>query len=206
MSVDPALLRSTLITRAALVDLDFASAPMGLWTGSGPLDLQHQGLRYYLGMGHLAQVGSIEQASGGQAPQLQLTLAGIGTDVMSRLVNAEAETAGRRCTIRMGLWREGAHGQPEFFAGSIVMGVGLMDKMTLRMRRESGDDGASVLLGDVTLAIESLFSGRRKAATESPYTDNDQQIRFPGDLGLRHAATMVNNSMRWPRFIGDTAD
>lgn len=209
MSIDPALFRSAVIARAPLIDLDFRSSPMGVWTGSRNLDLSHFGLRNYLGMGRLAQVSGIEQAAGGQAPNVQLTLAGVGTDVLDKLQNTEAEVRGRRCTIRMGLWREQIYqNQPELmFAGFIVLGVGLMDKVAVRFARQEGETpGKSELRGDITLHIESLFASRRKSATESPYTDNDQQIRFPGDKGLEHAGTMTNKNYRWPRFIGDTAD
>lgn len=197
------LLSRPVIHRASLVRFDLPDQTLGLWPGTGMLDLRRAGYGQCYGMGRLSSVDAVEQPVAGTAPQLQLGLHGMAADIVTYVREAETLAMGRRVQIGLMFWTYGDDGQL-VFDGYFNQLTGILDRMAISWRRERDNEGVSRELADVTVNVEGLFASRRHAATETVYTGHDQKLRFAGDLGLDQAGTMVNKNYRWPIFIGET--
>jgi hypothetical protein len=176
---------------------DFATAPIRVWTGDGPLtreaELWHGiGRRVDQSGSPLQSIEGLQQAMNGTAPLMTLTMSGVD----SRVVNAAredlaaGEIEGHRLTIWIG-----------FMVADVMGDVPLDDLVVLgewTMQRPSFV-GQGRILRTITLPCETIFAQRSRAPF-GMLTDRDQQRRYPGDKALEFVPSMVDRAVTWPRF------
>lgn len=186
-SVSAALDRRT-VSAELLIHMDFRDTPRRWWTGRGWLDTAGH---LWQGMGTLITIDGIETAPGGVASQATFTLSGVTPDVVALARSASDRVHGRDVTVSVQFFRTDAPDMCEPLDAPVAVWAGEMDQMVYTA---SGDVSRIV-----TLTAESLWSDRNRPPF-GLWTDRDQQARFPGDRGWRHAAALVNKTIRWPTF------
>jgi hypothetical protein len=134
----------------------------------------------FTGVGQLGKIGAVNEGAELQRYQMELQLSGIDTATLSVALNTHYQ--GRRIKLWLG-FLNAAHrlvGQP------IPIFIGRMNTMRI-VRGETGT---------VTVLCESrLADWERPNITR--YTDEEQQRRYPGDMGLQYVNQMVERELRW---------
>ncbi|WP_291295809.1 hypothetical protein [Elioraea sp.] len=173
-----AVVNSRIVPNAILVELDFASGPMRLWSGLG--DLVWAG-RTFTGAGDLAGVGEITFTTDQRATGFDLTLSGVPNEMIAI---ANADTWKRRAAA---VWmvvfdnaRANIIGEP------ISLGAARMDTLT-----HSRGTTASFRL---TIETEQLAQRRPRPRR---YTDRDQQQAFPGDRAFEFVPSLKGRRIKW---------
>jgi len=160
-----------------LVKLEFDSGDALVWSGMGNLTWDSQ---TWLGIGNLGKISRIDETADIQADGIKLELSGIPSDYISLALTENYQ--GRACTVWVG-----------FMDGEAVienptqMFSGRMDLMAID---ERGDTSTLVISAENHLA--DLLKPR-----EWRYTHEDQQIDYPGDLGLEMIASVQNKEYQW---------
>jgi hypothetical protein len=165
------------LTPIGLVELQFGSGTVRLWTGFG--DLPWNGF-IWTGAGTLGRIGPMEETVESRASALELTLSSIPAEVLA-IANAE-DWQGREARIWYGVLDDARH----FVGEPFQIRRGIMDLMTL-------SEGAEA---SITLAIESrdIDLGRNKARR---YTAEDQRAEYPGDRGCDAVALLQQWDGTW---------
>lgn len=191
-----ALIDGEAIGIATLVEMSFSSSQQRVWNGFGPLVTYAGGEKIWTGLGDLVSVSEIPAQVGTEATQVTLTVSGDWPEMAEvvRLAATNADEAeGRRITIYHQFGRLG--GGWSLLDEPVAVWAGTMDRIT--WTEEVGEAGAAVR--SVRLDCESYFSGRRRPKF-AMLTHADQQLRSPGDLGLRFISTIANKDVQWPSF------
>lgn len=178
---------------AWLVRFAFTTEPMFLWCGDGLLETADG--QVWMGLGQLGDIGGIEQAVNGEAPQASFTLSGIDAQIM-RLARDEfePEVKGRIVTVYIQFFGVADAEDPEnqrvldtpypVWSGRLLTPSFSFDQEGER---------------SVTVTAESLFSLRSRPQY-AMYTDSDQKRRFPGDRGFEFVSSLVNKVVAWPDY------
>ncbi|MGU3418533.1 hypothetical protein [Methylobacterium sp. D54C] len=177
----PAALAGDTITAEILVAFDFATGPVRVHAGHGPVVA---GGEVWQGLGGLGAVSDIEAAVGGVAPVVTFTLSGVGPEIRQDVVSAAATVKGRACAVHLQLY--GADLAP--LGGLHTLWRGVMDRLIHR--------AADAQTWTAQLTAETLFA-RRGLPPFGNLTDRDQQRRYPGDAGLFDIAAMINRRRPW---------
>jgi hypothetical protein len=171
-AIDPATeaaINQPEVRAALLIDLDFASGPMRLFTGLGTLAWAGN---IYTGAGDLVGVSSIEETSEVRSTVTTLTLSGVPTSLIA-LAQAEGEAwQNRRAAIYLVTFDETnttVEGEP------VQLLAGRMDQL-------SYTEGETATFA---LSIESRLVDLERARLRR-YTDEDQQAQYPGDLAFQY--------------------
>lgn len=184
-----------------MADLFFAGGRIGVWTGRGTITF---GGNDYLGAGLFCGISEVQETQELEAKGLVVSLNGIS----SSLVAAGFERVRGRpfkmylasvSTSRYLLKADGASKillangsgflalQNSLINAPYRMFSGLMDYI------ETVDNGVTC---DMRLNVESiLITGQRSKV--SRYTDEDQQNKYPGDLGLSLINSLQDKEVSW---------
>lgn len=159
----------------ALVELAFDSGMFRMWTGLG--DLQWGGYTWY-GAGTLGTIGPIEETTENRAAGVELTLSGIGADVLE-IAHREI-WQGREARIYYAVLDD----KNRLIGEPFQIRRGIMDVMTL-------DEPAAT----IKLQIEprDIDLGRNKSRR---YTAEDQRGEFPGDKGCDQVASLQQKEIK----------
>lgn len=161
-----------------LVELEFDSETMRLWSGIG--DLAWNG-NTFTGTGTLGKVSAIEETSEIRAVGVQLELSGVPAEVLE-IANDE-DWQGRPVRIYFAvLERRSFVGEPLQLFG------GLMDQMTLV-------EGSTA---SVQLACESNQIDLQRTRTKR-WTAESQRADYPGDKGCDMVAALQEVAINWGR-------
>jgi hypothetical protein len=136
----------------------------------------------YLGVGALGGISEVEESAELRAYGLTLTLAGIPRDSVALAMTQNYQN--RRATV----WEvvlDRATLLP--VADPVVVFRGRMDTMT----PELGEDAK------VTLRLENRLADWERPRIRR-YTDEDQQLRFPGDKGFEFVSATAEREIVWP--------
>jgi hypothetical protein len=169
-----------------LAFFDFATTPMRLWQGFGPLHTNDG--HDWQGIGQLGQIGDMESAIGGSAPQVTFTLSGVDPDIISDTVNASDEVKGRDVTVYMQFFDSDF----QCLDNPYAVWAGLMDVMRIR---QTGPTQCSI-----ELSAETIFA-RRSLPPLGNLSDREQQRFFPGDTGCAAIPMMVQKTVIWPVIL-----
>lgn len=163
-----------------LCELEFPTTPVRVWSGYGTLTWSG---RDFSGVATLGRVSEIEETSDVSAKGLTLSLVGIPSDILSLSFSENyQQRAGR-------LWLGFLNSSSQLIADPVQIFAGRMDVM-------STDDGGETGTLKLTLENNLIDLGRPR---ERRYTDIDQQMDYPGDLGLKYVAGLQDKTIYWGR-------
>ena len=162
-------LGQTVLRPAYLVAIETTSASVRVWSGIGSLSWGGGSpADVYTGLGKLGGISAIGETRDVHAQGITLQLSGIPADMVS-LALTEA-----RSGLAVNVWIAALTD-----AGAIVVDPYLaFSGLTDSIRMVEGGETSTI-----EIASESELI-RLQRANESRYTHDDQQIRFPGDLGF----------------------
>ncbi|MFN3231681.1 MAG: hypothetical protein ACE363_05925 [Alphaproteobacteria bacterium] len=162
-----------------LVELDFGSGMVRVWSGVGTLSWNGQD---WIGVGALGSIGVIEEKDGAVATGVRLELAVTDTALLSTALDEHYQ--GRSANIWLALFDTSTLA---VIADPVKVFGGVMDNMTVV------DTGKA---GRITVNAESYLRVLDRA-NERRRTDQDQQARFAGDLGHSFVAKIQDIDINW---------
>lgn len=154
------------------VELDFDSAPLYLWSGIGPMIWDS---KTWLGVGDQGKISPITETEEIRAEVVELTFNGIDSTMIATTLTENYQ--GRTASIWLGF----------LLNDPVKIFQGYMDVMSIY---EGGDTST------VSVTCESKVADLLKAR-EWRYTHEDQQIDYPGDLGLEFVNDLQDKELVW---------
>jgi len=163
-----------------LVDLEFASGSIYLWSGLGDLSFNSN---TYIGAGDLLSISSVQESTELTATGAQITLGGIKQSLLT--LARDEPYQGRPLTIRLGAFDENG----DLIASPVIVFSGFMDVMTIN---DSGETST------ITVSAENKLIVFQKTAVRR-YTAEDQKIEHPTDKGFEFVAKIQEKEIVWGR-------
>jgi hypothetical protein len=161
-----AAISSAMLRPALFVQATFVSGPLYVWSGMGPITWNGQ---TWIGVGTLGTVSTIEEGSTVSAKGVTLTLSGLDPTLLTDVM--EEFQVGLPALVYLGVFDStGA-----LIADPVCCFSGRMDQPTIDI---SGTT-ASIAINCENRLVEMNVSVERR------YTDEDQQLDYPGDLGFQ---------------------
>jgi len=161
-----AAISSAVLRPALFVQATFVSGPLYVWSGMGPITWNGQ---TWIGVGTLGTVSTIEEGSTVSAKGVTLTLSGLDPTLLEDVM--EEFQVGLPALVYLGVFdATGA-----LIADPVCCFSGRMDQPTIDI---SGTT-ASIAINCENRLVEMNVSVERR------YTDEDQQLDYPGDLGFQ---------------------
>lgn len=164
-------LGQAVIRPAILVDLDTASGHVRLWSGLGSFVWLGN---TFTGVGKLGTISAIGETRDIRSQGIKLTLSGIPSDMISVALNDALPGLSVNVWIAMFTDPNGSPPTSTMIVDPYLAFSGLTDSIDLV---DGGDTST------IEIAAESELI-RLQQANETRYTHEDQQRRFPGDLGF----------------------
>jgi hypothetical protein len=150
-----------------LVQMQFTSGIAYMWTGIGNLQWNGQ---TWIGVGDMGTISAIEESSEIKATNVTFTLSGIGQDIIHKALGE------MRQGYPVQLWFGTLGDNNNVIADPLQMYAGRMDAPSI-------DEGAPT--ATISIATENRLIDLNRSR-ERRYTDQDQQINYPGDLGMQY--------------------
>ncbi len=163
-----------------LIDFEFDSGTVRLWTGLGDLVWNSE---TYTGAGNILSIGDLRESSEVEATGAQFVLSGVSPTLISLAQNEDYQ--GRTVTMRVGAF----DGSGNIIADPFVIFSGFMDTM----RMEDQGETATIAL----TAENKLISFERASVWR--YTDQDQKIDYPDDKGFEYVTAIAEAEIPWGR-------
>lgn len=163
-----------------LLDMEFTSGSLYLWTGSGDLAF---GSNTYVGVGDLLSIGSVQESADLTANGATVSLSGVKTSLLN--LARDEPYQGRPLTIRLGAFDDNG----DIIASPVIMFSGFMDVMTIS---DSGDTSA------ITVTAENKLIAFQQTAVRR-YTAEDQKIDHPSDKGFEFVTAIQELQIFWGR-------
>lgn len=175
-----AVATAELVRPIYLVDLEFASGSIYLWSGLGDLSFNSN---TYIGAGDLLSIGAVQESTELTATGAQITLGGIKQSLLT--LARDEPYQGRPLTIRLGAFDENG----DLIASPVILFSGFMDVMTIN---DSGETST------ITVSAENKLIVFQKTAVRR-YTAEDQKIEHPTDKGFEFVAKIQEKEVIWGR-------
>lgn len=169
---------AAVVSPVFFVEMDFASGFVRAWSGYGSLVWDS---KTWLGAGHLMEIEPLSESVDFVANGANLKLNGIPSDLIAIALGETYQ--GRDATIYLGLLDAAG----AVIADPVPIYAALMDTM------EIDEDGETAT---IIVRVESQAISLKRAR-EWRYTDEDQQIDYPGDLGLQYVAGLQDKEIVW---------
>ena len=180
-----AQIESGIIRPAFLVEANFTSGPLYVWTGRGNLSaVGHT----FTGVGTLGSISSIEEGSDVEARGIVLTMSGIDATLLADVLNEFQ--VGLPATVWLALFDESNVLVPN----PVISFAGRMDQPTL----EVGGETAAISINCENRLLDMNVS------TERRYTVEDQQRDHPGDHGFDFVNSIQEVTIYWGRTPNST--
>jgi hypothetical protein len=166
-----------------------------LWLGVGPCRVASNAMdangAIYTGFGELNNVPDVDQLINGVATRVEFMVSGVSGRAMQAAVEDARSIQGAACALGVCLfgasWQQ--LGSPKWVFR------GIADYIT--RNQETAEGG---IVRTISLSVGSRFTGRRRRGL-SYLTDQDQQLRHPGDRFLERTSLYAQDSNKvWPRF------
>ena len=167
---------------ALFVEAEFASGTVRFWSGMG--DISWNGVTW-TGAGALLSVQPAAEVSDITAQGAVISLTGVDQAVISLALSDRRQGKPVRCWVA---FLDSAD-PPQVIADPASLFDGRMDVMLIKPGAE---------FATVTIKAESRMRDLLRASNRR-WTHEDQQIRFPGDLGFEHIAKL----QQWDGTWGD---
>lgn len=163
---------------AVFVSMEFETGILRLWSGVGPMDWNGE---TWLGTGDLGAISEIEETTEMEASGIRLSLMGVKLENLALALGQVKQ--GLPVEVWMGfLTNDGA-----IVIDPASVFYGAMDVP------EIVEDGETV---DLSILVESRMQ-TISAKKDRRRTHEDQQIDYPGDLGLEFVAGLQNKEITW---------
>ena len=175
-----AVATAELVRPIYLVDLEFASGSIYLWSGLGDLSFNSN---TYIGAGDLLSIGAVQESTELTATGAQITLGGIKQSLLT--LARDEPYQGRPLTIRLGAFDENG----DLIASTVILFSGFMDVMTIN---DSGETST------ITVSAENKLIVFQKTAVRR-YTAEDQKIEHPTDKGFEFVSKIQEKEIVWGR-------
>jgi hypothetical protein len=166
---------------ALFIEANFTSGPVYIWSGFGPITWNGQ---VWTGLGSLVGVSTIEEASAVSAKGITLSLSGIDVTLLTGIL--DEFQLGLPAVVSLGLFD--ATGVT-LIASPVTSFAGRMDQPTLDV---SGTKAT------ISVNCESRLVDMN-TSVERRYTDEDQQLDYPGDLGMSFVNGIQETQIYWGR-------
>jgi hypothetical protein len=165
---------------AFFVELHFVTGPMYVWSGYGSKSWNGH---TWLGVGSFGGVSVIEEGSTLKARGISLTLSGIDTAVLQDVL--EDYRQGLPVLVYLGMF----DGAGVLIPDPVCSWAGLTDQPTISV---SGEQAVIEVAAESELVSWNVSVERR-------YTNEDQQLDFPGDRGLEYVNSIQEITIFWGR-------
>jgi hypothetical protein len=169
------------VAAVIFVEMDFASGFLRLNTSG--YDLPGPGGNTYQGVGQIGEIQAIREAEGGEISGLAFSISGVPSSYITTVLAEQYQ--GRACNVYVGFLDLPAYTMTD---APVAEWSGRMD--VLSIQDDSGTSKISVT------AEHELFDFDRPLAVM--WSDEEQQRRFPGDLGLQYISQMSDRQIIWP--------
>lgn len=169
-----------------LAEFMFASETIRLWNGFGNLPTLDG--KVWQGIAGLGDISGLSQSFNGSAPPLSLSVSGVDSRFAAKAKAEATEYFNRPIVVYLQFFDE--NWRPLDNPYGLTMAR--MTNLTSQMK--NGENGK---VYTVAITAETPFAVRRRPPF-GYYTDRDQQIRYPGDLGLSRVAGIDNRVIRFP--------
>jgi hypothetical protein len=166
-----------------LMSAQFTDGTIYVWSGMGTLSWNGQ---TWIGLGTLGTISGVEESSEIKANNVTFTLSGIDPSLLGEALNQARQ--GYPVTLWFGFLDD----QLNVVADPVQAYSGRMDVPVI----EEGSDTSTI-----SLTVENRLIDLNRTK-ERRYTDQDQQIDFPGDTGFRYVAALQNWNGVWGRASG----
>lgn len=160
------------------LQMQFTDGPSFMWSGLGNISWNGH---IWVGLGDLGTISAIEESSEIKATNVTFTLSGIPHDLIQHALGQ----------VRQGnpvqLWFGALGDNNNVLADPLQIFAGRMDVPMI-------DEGAQT--GTISITVENRLIDLNRSR-ERRYTDQDQQIDHPGDLGFQYVQLIQNWNGTW---------
>lgn len=175
-----AAIESANLRPAFFVEAHFVNGPIYVWSGRGSITWNAQ---TWLGVGTLGTISTIEEGSGVEAKGITLSMSGIDSSLLGEVM-LEFQV-GLPCIVRLGLFdTNGA-----LIDDPIIAWSGRMDQPTVDV------DGQTCT---ISINCENRLV-EMNVAVDRRYTNEDQQLDYPGDRGMEFVSSIQDVTIYWGR-------
>jgi hypothetical protein len=175
-----AALQASGLLPAFFVTATFRTGPIYVWTGFGSIAW---GGHTWLGIGTLGAISVIEEGSTVQAKGITLTLSGINAALLADVLTEFQ--LGAPVAVYLGLFSGGR----TLIGDPIPSWAGSMDQPTIDVAAES----AVISINCESSLLDMNIPVYRR------YSNEDQQLDFPGDKGLEFVSAIQETTIYWGR-------
>lgn len=175
-----AALQSTNIRPAIFVEANFVNGPVYVWTGRGSVTW---GGKTWIGVGTLGSISTIEEGSTIEAKGITLTLSGIDSSMLANIMTEFR--VGLPVIVYLGLFDENL----ALIDDPIISWAGQMDQPTIDV------DGQTCT---ISINCENRLV-EMNVAVDRRYTNEDQQLDYPGDRGMEFVNSIQDVTIYWGR-------
>lgn len=162
------------------VRLDFLGGTFLTWTGLKDITIDGES---YIGSGEILGFSPISETGEVQANGVVISLNGIDSDLVSAALTDTYQ--GRSAKVYLGAMDSSG----DVVADPYLLFSGRMDTMAI------DDDGEQAT---VKITCESRLIDLNRNRVRR-FTNEDQQLEFPGDVGLEFVSSLQDKSIRWGR-------
>ena len=169
------------IVMTVLVDLDFSSGNLRVHDGVGTLVMDTSPQQTFLGVGQFGGIeGAVQDSLEVIARPVKLSLTGVDSSLITSAMTEDYQ--GRQAIIYLGFLDTTTR---TFIDTPETIWEGRMDYMEVEMGRESGT---------IRVNCEHRL---RKEPRISRYTNEDQQIAYPGDTFFKYLPNIQGFKSQW---------
>lgn len=179
-----AQLTGATVVMAVLVEAEFASGPMRMWTGIGTRTF---GGRDWQGVGSVISISEITRLENGQADPFEIAVVADEEIMRLGLIEFRDEALDRPLNVYL-----------QFLNYEADTALGAPWQIRDGIMR-----GASLTVDTDTQALEvrcDTLSSRRNRPAYGMLTDRDQKARYPDDRGLEFVHSLDGKEITWPVF------
>jgi len=170
---------SSQVSPALLFYADFNDGAVRAWSGIG--DLEWDG-NTYTGVGDFGAVDRIDETGDQSARGMSFTLSGIPSGLITTALTDSYQ--GRTCSLWLAVFNTSTGA---IIADPYLFFSGRMDVMAIS---DGGETASITLTGESRLIDLNRPRSRR-------YTNEDQLIDYPDDLGLEYVAGLQDKKVYW---------
>ena len=173
---------------AWLVEMDFAGGTFRYTTAGQPVTVAGN---VYTALGTLAEVANLVESANSSAERLTFSLSITSSAQLGASMGDPATYRGRAARLYLQLFDEAF--QP---AGAPVLRwSGYMDKVQISRKPSPKTGGAAS--GRIEMVCSRAGMARARNQEGLRLTDAQQQVRYPGDTGLRYVRKLVEQPTLW---------
>jgi hypothetical protein len=165
-----------------LVQVNFTTGPVYIWSGIGSKSWNGN---TYAGVGQFGMISSVEEGSDVHARGIVLSLSGIDPTLLGDVLNDYQQ--GLPVLVHLGLLDPSTG---NIISNPICSFSGRTDQPTIDVSGESAK---------ISIACENRLV-EMNTSVERRYTNEDQQIDHPGDLGFAFVNAIQNVTVYWGRL------